>query len=164
MKILFILAFFSVIMYIVTKKFHSKIVTGGIIFLLFSVLGYAIPLSESNAILLDRIISNLAPAVLFLFLLDIDPKRLLKHGIGCSCKMGAKRYWFILLSAFGASFLAQVLAYRFLPLHPLRGALLFAAAMGISASLSPMRKLCGTEDVATTMFYLLLAAVGMRIF
>ena len=164
MKILFILAFFSVIVYLVTKKFHSKIITGGVIFLLFAVFGHFVPLSASNEVLLDRAIRNLAPAALFLFLLDVDLKRLLKDGIGCSCDMGAKRYWLIVLLAFAASFTAQLGAYALFPAYLLPAASALAIILGLLGSLTPLGRLCGTEDVATTMLYLFLAAAGMRIF
>lgn len=162
MKILFILAFFSVVVYLATKKLRSKIVTGSLIFLLFAAFGHFIPLSESNLLLLDRIIFNLAPATLFLYLLDVDLQRLLKNGIGCSCEIGAKRYWLIVLSALAASFTAQITAYVLSPQYPFLVALAVAALLGVFASFTPLGRLCGTEDVATTMFYLLLAAVGMR--
>jgi len=164
MKILFILAFFSVVVYLATRKLHSKIVTGSLIFLLFGAFGHFIPLSESNELLLDRIIFNLAPAILFLYLLDIDLKRLLKNGIGCSCEMGAKRYWLIVLSALAVSFIAQIAAYALFAQYLFLAALAVAALLGVFASFTPLGRLCGTEDVATTMLYLLLAAVGMRIF
>lgn len=164
MKILFILAFFSVIVYLATRKLRSKIVTGSLIFLLFGAFGHFIPLSESNELLLDRIIFNLAPATLFLYLLDVDLKRLLKNGIGCSCEMGAKRYWLIVLLALAASFTAQTASYALFPQHAFLLTLAVASLLGIAASFTPLGRLCGTEDVATTMLYLLLAAVGMRIF
>ena len=164
MKILFILAFFSVVIYLVTKSFHSKIITGAATFLLFAAFGHFIPLSESNELLLIRVINNITPATLFLFFLDLDIKRLLKNGIGCSCKMGAKRYWQIVLLALAVSFASQFLAYIFEPTYPLLGASIAAALLGLLASLTPLRTWCGTEDIATTMLYLLLAAVGMRIF
>ncbi len=164
MKIIFILAFFSVIVYLATKKLSSKIATAGAIFLFFAALGYFIPLSESNELLLERVILNLAPATLFLFMLDVDLKRFLKNGIGCSCKMGAKRYWLIVLFALLASFVAQIAAFTLFPSYPLLGASVFGTILGLLASFSPLRSWCGTEDVATTMLYLLLSAVAMRIF
>ena len=162
--LLFIVAFFSVVIYLITKKYNSKLLTGGLIFSLFALFGYSIPLSESNELLLEHLILNLTPATLFLFVLDLDWRRLLKNGIGCSCTMGAKRYWLLLILVFIVSFIAQLLAYRFLPAHPLFGASLFGALLGGIASFSPLRKICGSEDIATTMFYLLLGAVAMRIF
>ena len=164
MKILFILAFFSVVVYLATRKLRSKTVTGSLIFLFFAAFGHFIPLSESNLLLLERVIFNLAPATLFLYLLDVDIKRLLKNGIGCSCEMGAKRYWLIVLSALAASFTAQIAGYALFPQHPFLAALAVAALLGVFASFTQLGRLCGTEDVATTMLYLLLAAVGMRTF
>ena len=161
---LFIVAFFSVAIYLITRKHNSKILTGALIFTLFALFGYFIPLSESNELLLDRIIRNLLPATLFLFLLPFEWKRVFKSGIGCSCTMGAKHYWLIVLLAFATSFVAQLLAYTFLPSFVLPGASLFALLLGIIASFSPLRNLCGSEDIATTMLYLLLAAAAMRIF
>ncbi len=162
MKILFILAFFSVIVYLVTRKLRSKAVTGGLIFLFFTIFGHFVPLSGSNELLLDRLIFNLAPATLFLYMLDVDLKRLLKNGIGCSCEMGAKRYWLIVSSALAASFIAQIAAYALFVQHPFLAAIAVSALIGALASFSPLGRQCGTEDVATTMLYLLLAAVGMR--
>ena len=161
---LFIVAFFSVVIYLITKKYNSKLLTGGVIFALFAVFGHFVPLSESNIVLLDRLICNLTPATLFLFLLSLDWKRLVKNDIGCSCAMGAKRYWQIVLLAFVASFIAQLFAYVFLPSSILLGATFFTLPLGLLTSLTPLRNLCGSEDVATTMLYLLLATTALRIF
>ena len=161
---LFIVTFFSVTAYLFTRRYGSKTLSATVIFLLFALFGHFIPLSESNEILLDRILNNLTPATLFLYLLDLDPKQLQKSGIGCSCTMGGKRYWLVVLLAFIASLTAQVLSEIFLSTHPLMGASLFAALLGTTASFTPLKRICGTEDVATTMLYLLAASAGLRIF
>ncbi|SFV58622.1 DUF819 domain-containing protein [hydrothermal vent metagenome] len=161
---LFILAFFSVIVYLLTKRYNSKIITSIILFLLFGIIAYLIPISQSNKLLLDRIIANLASAMIFLYLLNLDLKRLLKNTVGCSCTLGAKRYWLIVFVGFIASFVTQVLAYIIFPSYVLVASPLFALVLGVVASFTPLRKLYGSEDVATVMLYLLAGAIGLRIF
>ncbi len=125
--------------------------------------GHFVPLSVSNEMLFDRLFANLTPATIFLFSLDLDPKNLFGNKIGCSCKMGAKRYWLIVILAFVASFLSQfvVLALGFEANLLSTGVAAFV--IGTLASFTPLKYVNGTAEIATTMLYLLSALGGIAV-
>jgi uncharacterized membrane protein len=164
LTIIAILSFLSGFIYFLTKKFNSKIIPALFIFLGGIIAGKIIPLSASNIELLDKIILNLSPATVFLYSLDFDIKTIFKNSIGCSCKMGAKKYWILVLSAFIASFVSQVAAEFLYEHHTLYISLLLSFIIGYLASFTKLKEVNGSEDIATTMLYLLSAVLGMRIF
>ena len=161
--VLVIVSFFSALIYFLSQKFNSKLLTTGLIFAISVVLGYFVPLSISNETLVFRALGNLLPATVFLFSLDLDYKKVFGSQIGCSCKMGAKRYWLIVLLAFGATFVSQFIAlqYTFEPIWAY--AILFAFVLGVIFSFTPLKYLNGTAEVATTMLYLSTALGGISI-
>jgi len=126
--------------------------------------GKLIPLSASNEEFLQLIINNLTPAMFFLYALDLDLQRLLKNDIGCSCKMGAKRYWQIVALAVSISLLTQVATSYFYTKHTFPISTVIAFLLGYIASFTKLKKLNGTEEIATTMLYLLSAVVGLHLF
>ncbi|NPA66785.1 MAG: hypothetical protein GXO11_07880 [Epsilonproteobacteria bacterium] len=147
-----------------TRKYHSKLIPAGIIFTLSAFAGHLIPLSVSNENMLQIIITNLTPAMIFLYALDLDIKTLLKNQVGCSCKMGAKKYWLILLLAIGISVISQLLAPFLYDTYQLYISSAIAFILGYIASFTKLKTLNGTEDIATTMLYLLSAVIGFHLF
>ncbi len=163
MIFLFIVAFFSAFIYFLSQKFNSKIITGGAIFLLFFVFGSFVPISVSSKALLMRLFSNMTPAVLFLFVLDFNPKTFFHGEVGCSCKMGAKRYWLIVLLSFAVTLFVQfIVLYGGLEPIVLYASLL-SVLLGVIASYTPLRYVNGTAEIATTMLYLLAALAGITV-
>jgi len=161
--IILILSFFSGIIYYLMRKFNSKIIPAFVIMVCGMLFAYMIPVSESNELLLDRIITNLAPATFFLLAIDFDIKTLLQNKIGCSCKMGAKRYWLIVLMAVAVSFLLQYIAALYNVAFPVETTTAAAFVFGLVGSKTRLREINGTQEIATTMLYLLSAVVGMKI-
>lgn len=108
--------------------------------------------------------SNLLPAMIFLTFTDLDLKNLLKgSGIGCSCSIGPKRYWFILLLSFFVSMTCQFISLHVTLMHPLIIAVILSALFGVLASFTPLKNINGVKDIATTMLYLLVALLGSHI-
>ena len=108
---------------------------------------------------------NLLPAMLFLYFLEFDVKAFfVKNGIGCSCFMGARRYWQLLLLALLVSFILQVVSLLFPVLPFVVESSLLASLFGLLLSLSAKLKpqVVGAKDIATTMFYLLVALFASK--
>ncbi len=82
--------------------------------------------------------------------------------IGCACSMGAKRYWLLIVLALGASLLSQLLATKFVLLNTTTSIVLFSTLLGIAGSFTKLRAINGSNEVATTMLYILIALIGSR--
>lgn len=111
----------------------------------------------------------------FIFLLFITPyaawfdrkvgskgTKALFSGIGCSCEMGAKRYWLIVALSLGASLLSQMIGEGLGFINTTTSVVITATLLGIAASFTPLRNLNGTSEVANTMLYLLIALIGSQ--
>lgn len=112
---------------------------------------------------------NLLPAMLFLMLLQMNFRELLKfeklfkqrvYGIGCACSMGAKRYWFLILLSLGISFFIQLLAFHFTLINRTITVIFFALLFGFLGSFTSLKKLNGSKEVAKSMLYLSVALLG----
>ncbi|MEA1919332.1 MAG: DUF819 family protein [Campylobacterota bacterium] len=82
--------------------------------------------------------------------------------IGCSCTIGPKRYWLLLLIAFIVSLSSQVLAMQLEGLSPTTWVVLIATFFGLLGSQTPLSKVNGANPIANTMLYLLVALIGSR--
>ncbi|QOP42861.1 DUF819 domain-containing protein [Sulfurimonas sediminis] len=82
--------------------------------------------------------------------------------IGCACSMGAKRYWLLILLALGASLLSQIIAEKFVILNTTTSIVLFSTLLGVLGSFTKLRFINGSNEVATTMLYILIALIGSR--
>jgi len=82
--------------------------------------------------------------------------------IGCACSMGAKRYWLIILLALGDSFVSQFLASKIVILNTTTSIVIFSTLLGMAGSFTKLRFLNGSNEVATTMLYILIALIGSR--
>ncbi len=162
--IILFLSFLSALIYYLTRKYHSKLVPAGIIFILSTFVGYLVPLTISNENLLQLIITNITPAMIFLYTLNFDINNLLKNKIGCSCKMGTKKYWQLFLLAIIVSFSTQFLSSSFYDHYQFYITNILAFLIGYIASFTKLKQFNGSEDIATTMFYLLSAVVGLHLF
>jgi uncharacterized membrane protein len=82
--------------------------------------------------------------------------------LGCACEMGAKRYWSLLLLAFAAALLSQLFAQQLHGLSTTTWVVLLATLLGVGTSFTPLKRLNGSSDIASTMLYLLVALIGSR--
>jgi len=104
---------------------------------------------------------NLAPAMIFLYFLQFDFHTLFKsNGIGCACYLGAKRYWFLLTLSFFISILSQVIAIFLNFFNAEILSLFIALVFGVLLSFTKLKELNGAKDIATTMFYGIVALIG----
>ncbi len=85
------------------------------------------------------------------------------NNLGCACEMGAKRYWSLLLIALGVALLTQILSTQLSgSLSTTTWMVLLATLFGVIASFTPLKKVNGSSDIASTMLYLLIALIGSR--
>ncbi|QOP40553.1 DUF819 domain-containing protein [Sulfurimonas marina] len=84
------------------------------------------------------------------------------NGIGCSCTVGAKRYWFLVLLAILVSFVTQLLATQFTILNSTTTIVVLATLFGILGSFTKLREVGGSSEIATTMLYILVALIGSQ--
>ena len=82
--------------------------------------------------------------------------------IGCACSMGAKRYWLLIALSLGVSLLSQLLSAQFVILNTTTSIVLFSTLLGLLGSFTKLRFINGSNEVATTMLYILIALIGSR--
>ncbi|WP_345993457.1 DUF819 family protein [Sulfurimonas sp. HSL-1716] len=148
------------------KVFSSHIYIILFIFIGTSLLSYLGIFANTQEIksIYHTLKNNLLPAMIFLTFTDLDLKNLLKgSGIGCSCNIGPKRYWFLLALSFFVSLASQFLSLHTMLAEPFISAVVLSAFFGILASFTPLKNINGIKDIAATMLYLLAALFASQI-
>ncbi len=84
------------------------------------------------------------------------------EGIGCSCTIGPKRYWLLLLLSLGVALFTQLMAPHLGGLGATTWVVLLATLLGLMGSKTPLSSLGGSSELANTMLYLLVALIGSR--
>ncbi len=82
--------------------------------------------------------------------------------VGCACSLGAKRYWQLIALALFVSFLSQYLSTLFTILNSTTTVVIIATLFGITASFTKLRELNGSNEVATSMLYIIIALIGSK--
>lgn len=82
--------------------------------------------------------------------------------IGCACTIGAKRYWLLILLSIVVSFVTQFLALKINLLNSTTTIVIFASLFGILGSFTKLREVGGSNEIATTMLYVLIALIGSQ--
>ncbi|MDD2790112.1 MAG: DUF819 family protein [Sulfurimonas sp.] len=82
--------------------------------------------------------------------------------IGCSCVMGAKRYWLLIFLSLAVSLASQLLANYVEFLNKTTTVVLIATLFGVGASFTRLKNFNGSSEVATSMLYLLVALIGSQ--
>lgn len=82
--------------------------------------------------------------------------------LGCACNLGAPKYWLLIGLSLGVSILTQLLAEGFVFLSTTTTVVLFATLFGIIGSFTKVRDINGSNQVATTMLYLIVALIGSQ--
>jgi uncharacterized membrane protein len=68
----------------------------------------------------------------------------------------------LLLLAFAAALLSQLFAQQLHGLSTTTWVVLLATLLGVGTSFTPLKRLNGSSDIASTMLYLLVALIGSR--
>lgn len=82
--------------------------------------------------------------------------------LACACTMGAPRYWLLIALALGVSLLSQLFASWFVLLNSTTTMVLFATVLGVIGSMTPMKNMAGSQELATTMLYSIIALIGSQ--
>ena len=82
--------------------------------------------------------------------------------VGCACTMGAKRYWLLIFTAIVVSFLAQFISEYITLLNKTTTIVLLASIFGVLGSLTRLKEVNGSSEVATTMLYIIVALIGSK--
>ena len=158
--VLLILSFFSAFVYSFASRFSSKFLTPVLLFGIGMIVGMMIPLSESILERVVHLLQNLLPAVLFLIVLDFDPECWMKTGIGCACKIGAKRYWLLVVSALLVSLVSQMLSVWIFHDENWLVLSFIGVFFGTVASWTPLKRVGGSRELAMTLSLLLSILAG----
>ena len=148
------------------KAFSSHLFVAAFIFSITFVVSFLglFAHTEEIAAVQRTVIDNLLPAMLFLIFTDLDLKTLFREGnLGCSCNIGPKRYWFLLLLSFVAALISQSIALHVKFIYPIITASLTASLLGFLISYTPVKRINGIQEIAATMLYLLAAIAGSAI-
>jgi uncharacterized membrane protein len=83
--------------------------------------------------------------------------------IGCSCTIGAKRYWFLILLSIVVAFVVNLIAQSgFALLNYTTTTVVLATLFGVLGSFTRLKSINGSSEVATTMLYMLIALIGSK--
>jgi len=80
--------------------------------------------------------------------------------MGCACTLGSKRYWSLIVLALAISFVTQYLSTFVTFINTTTTTVLLASLFGVIASFTKLRALNGTQEVANSMLYMMIALIG----
>ena len=82
--------------------------------------------------------------------------------LGCACTVGPKRYWLLLGASLLIALLSQFIAQHLGGLSTTTWVVLIATLLGLAGAQSPLKRINGSGDIASTMLLLLVALIGSR--
>lgn len=83
--------------------------------------------------------------------------------IGCSCTIGAKKYWFLILLSIVVAFVVNLIAQSgFALFNYTTTTVVLATLFGVIGSFTKLKNINGASEVATTMLYMLIALIGSK--
>ncbi|MCW9026308.1 MAG: DUF819 family protein [Thiovulaceae bacterium] len=93
---------------------------------------------------------------------DAKPSEDVINTIGCACNIGAKRYWVLIVLSLVVSFFSQVISQNISIINSTTTMVVIATFSGIIASFTKLKELNGSNEVAMSMLYMLIALIGSR--
>lgn len=82
--------------------------------------------------------------------------------LGCACTIGPKRYWLLLIVSLLVSLVAQLIAMRLGGLSTMTWMVMLATLAGLIGAYTPLARVNGSSEIASTMLLLLVALIGSR--
>jgi uncharacterized membrane protein len=76
--------------------------------------------------------------------------------------LGAKRYWLFVVLSLLVSFFVQFCSWHVAFLNPVTTSVVLATLLGIAGSFTKLRDWGGSNEIATSMLYLLVAIIGSQ--
>ncbi len=92
----------------------------------------------------------------------VDSSAHIVNEIACSCNLGAKRYWLLVVISLFVSFASQIVANSVSFINSTTTMVLFATLVGILGSFTKLSRLNGSSELATSMLFMLIALIGSR--
>ena len=124
---------------------------------------YALVVDSVNYTLWVMLLLFLVPfATVFNKFTKSDERVAYLGDIGCACNMGTKRYWLLIAIALVVSLISQVISEYIEFLNATTTIVLLATIFGILGSLTKLRDLNGSSEVATSMLYIIIALIGSK--
>lgn len=125
--------------------------------------GYALIVDSVNYTLWVMLLLFLVPfAKVFNRFTKSDEKMAYLSEIGCACNIGAKRYWLLIFFAIVVSLISQLIASNIEFLNNTTTIVLLASLFGVLGSFTKLREMNGSNEVATTMLYIIIALIGSK--
>ncbi len=125
--------------------------------------GYALVVDSVNYTLWVMLLLFLVPfAKVFNHFTKSDESVANIGEIGCACSMGAKRYWLLIFLSIAVSLLSQLLATYVEFLNKTTTIVLLSSLFGVFGSFTKLRYINGSNEVATTMLYIIIALIGSK--
>jgi len=82
--------------------------------------------------------------------------------LGCACTIGPKRYWLLLAASLIISLSAQIIAQQLGGLSTTTWMVMIATFAGLVGAYTPLARVNGSSEIASTMLLLLVALIGSR--
>ena len=125
--------------------------------------GFALVVDSVNYTLWVMLLLFVVPfSYIFNRFTSSDEKMAYLGDIGCACEMGAKRYWLLILLALVSSFISQFIAGYIEIFNSTTTIVLVASLLGILGSFTRLKELNGSNEVANTMLYVIIALIGSK--
>jgi uncharacterized membrane protein len=82
--------------------------------------------------------------------------------VGCSCNIGAKRYWLLVSISIVASLISQLISQNIEFLNKTTTIVLVASSLGVIGSFTKLKELNGSSEISTTMLYIIISLIGSK--
>jgi len=125
--------------------------------------GYALIVDSVNYTLWVMLLLFLVPfSSVFNHFTKADENKAYLGVAGCACSMGATRYWLLIALALSVSLFSQVLSQKIGFLNQTTSVVIISSAIGILGSFTALKNVNGSNQVATTMLYVIIALIGSK--
>jgi len=125
--------------------------------------GYALIVDSFNYTLWVAMLLFLVPfANVFNKFVDAKSVQSVASEIGCSCTIGAKKYWLLILLSLLVSFLSQIIATKISIVNTTTTMVILATLLGVFGSFTKLKELNGSSEVSSSMLYMLIALIGSK--
>ncbi len=126
--------------------------------------GYALIVDSVNYTIWIMFLLFLTPFAHYFNTFTSSHERMAKlSSIGCSCTIGAKKYWFLILLSIVVAFVVNLIAQSgFALFNYTTTTVVLATLFGVIGSFTKLKNINGASEVATTMLYMLIALIGSK--
>lgn len=125
--------------------------------------GYALIVDSVNYTLWVMLLLFLVPfAKYFNTFTKAKASEIEMNDLACSCTIGPKRYWPLLLLALLVSYVSQFFSWHVTLINQTTSVVIMATLLGVLGSFTSLKTIGGSKELATTMLYFLIAIIGSK--